>query len=208
MNYTTNYELKKPAGTDFYDIGNENDNMDILDRVIKELDDDFTALETRVDTLAGNLTALTTRVATAESSVASMNARVTAAENNVAGLKTRMTTAENNIAAITTRSHNRWVVHGENSSGDSDVITCTAWIKNGVCCVEIDHGIAGGSVAAGYWEPDEPNSFPWPANQVKISYAYVTGSRQTYMTARIDPTAKKIYHAGLCGNTLRFIYPL
>ena len=31
MEYTENYDLKKPEGTDIYDIKNENDNMDIID---------------------------------------------------------------------------------------------------------------------------------------------------------------------------------
>lgn len=31
MNKTTNYELKKPEGTDFYDIDDFNDNMDTID---------------------------------------------------------------------------------------------------------------------------------------------------------------------------------
>ena len=29
---TTNYGLTKPEGSDFYDIGVQNDNMDIIDR--------------------------------------------------------------------------------------------------------------------------------------------------------------------------------
>lgn len=31
MNKTTNYELNKPEGTDFYDVDDFNDNMDIID---------------------------------------------------------------------------------------------------------------------------------------------------------------------------------
>ena len=34
MQYTTNFNLKKPEGTDLYDIGNENDNMDTLDEAL------------------------------------------------------------------------------------------------------------------------------------------------------------------------------
>lgn len=34
MQYTTNYNLKKPEGTDLYNIGNENDNMDALDAAL------------------------------------------------------------------------------------------------------------------------------------------------------------------------------
>ena len=37
MNHTTNLELKKPEATDYYDIQNENDNMDILDAAIGAL---------------------------------------------------------------------------------------------------------------------------------------------------------------------------
>jgi len=36
MNYTDNLNLKKPEGTDVYNIENENDNMDIIDNTIHE----------------------------------------------------------------------------------------------------------------------------------------------------------------------------
>ena len=36
---TTNYNLKKPAETDFYDIADNNENMDILDTNLKRVDD-------------------------------------------------------------------------------------------------------------------------------------------------------------------------
>ena len=36
---TTNYNLKKPAETDFYDIADSNDNWDILDTNLKRVDD-------------------------------------------------------------------------------------------------------------------------------------------------------------------------
>lgn len=36
MNYTDNLNLKKPEGTDVYNIENENDNMDIIDATIHE----------------------------------------------------------------------------------------------------------------------------------------------------------------------------
>lgn len=38
MKYTTNYNLKKPDATDFYDVQNDNDNADILDGKLKELE--------------------------------------------------------------------------------------------------------------------------------------------------------------------------
>lgn len=39
MNKTTNLELKKPEGTDFYSVADFNDNMDILDaEVVKKLE--------------------------------------------------------------------------------------------------------------------------------------------------------------------------
>ena len=37
MNRTDNYNLKKPEGTDFYNVGDFNDNMDILDEVIADI---------------------------------------------------------------------------------------------------------------------------------------------------------------------------
>lgn len=39
MQTTTNYELKKPETTDIYDISNENDNMDVIDAIMKSLSD-------------------------------------------------------------------------------------------------------------------------------------------------------------------------
>ena len=35
MQYTTNLNLKKPEATDLYDIGNENDNMDVEISIVK-----------------------------------------------------------------------------------------------------------------------------------------------------------------------------
>lgn len=44
--YTTNYNLKKPEGTDFYNIADFNGNADILDAALKTVADNaaFTAL--------------------------------------------------------------------------------------------------------------------------------------------------------------------
>jgi hypothetical protein len=39
MNNTTNYNLKKPESTDFYDVEDQNDNMDIIDGALKSHDD-------------------------------------------------------------------------------------------------------------------------------------------------------------------------
>ena len=35
MKYTKNYQFKKPDSDDAYDIGNENDNMDLIDETLK-----------------------------------------------------------------------------------------------------------------------------------------------------------------------------
>lgn len=37
MNKTTNYNLNKPEGTDFYDIEDHNDNMDIIDEALHDI---------------------------------------------------------------------------------------------------------------------------------------------------------------------------
>lgn len=37
MNRTTYFELKKPAGSDFYDVGDQNYNMDVIDAALHEL---------------------------------------------------------------------------------------------------------------------------------------------------------------------------
>lgn len=44
MTTTTNYELKKPESTDFYDVGDQNDNMDIIDGALKENADGISGL--------------------------------------------------------------------------------------------------------------------------------------------------------------------
>lgn len=41
---TTNYGLTKPEGSDFYDIGVQNDNMDIIDKQMKANANDITQL--------------------------------------------------------------------------------------------------------------------------------------------------------------------
>lgn len=48
MQNTTYYNLKKPEGTDFYNIENENDNMDIIDAELKEHDDAISELNTKI----------------------------------------------------------------------------------------------------------------------------------------------------------------
>lgn len=54
MQNTTNYNLKKPEGTDFYNIENENDNMDIIDAELKEHDDAISELNTNGLVYRGN----------------------------------------------------------------------------------------------------------------------------------------------------------
>jgi hypothetical protein len=45
MNNTTNYNLKKPESTDFYNVDDSNDNMDIIDTEMKSQSDKITTLE-------------------------------------------------------------------------------------------------------------------------------------------------------------------
>lgn len=40
MTTTTYYNLKKPAGTDFYDVADQNGNMDIIDAALHEIASD------------------------------------------------------------------------------------------------------------------------------------------------------------------------
>lgn len=37
MNYTSNYNLRKPSNNDFYDIADPNANMDIIDEALDDL---------------------------------------------------------------------------------------------------------------------------------------------------------------------------
>ena len=50
--FTTNYNLRKPAGSDFVTVASDiNASMDILDSEIKEREDEVVALDARTDTL-------------------------------------------------------------------------------------------------------------------------------------------------------------
>lgn len=49
MQNTTYYNLKKPEGTDFYNIENENDNMDVIDGELKDHADAITELNTKTN---------------------------------------------------------------------------------------------------------------------------------------------------------------
>ena len=48
---TTNYGLTKPEGSDFYDIGVQNDNMDIIDKQMKANAKDIAQLNSDYDTI-------------------------------------------------------------------------------------------------------------------------------------------------------------
>ena len=45
---TTNYGLTKPEGSDFYDIGVQNDNMDIIDKQMKANAKDIAQLNSEI----------------------------------------------------------------------------------------------------------------------------------------------------------------
>ena len=56
---TTNYGLTKPEGSDFYDIGVQNDNMDIIDKQMKANANDIAQLNSDTKSiiqLLGNMT--------------------------------------------------------------------------------------------------------------------------------------------------------
>ena len=65
MDKTPNYKLNKPAQTDFYDVDDFNENMDIVDAKLKVLDTQSTTAE-------GALGGLTTRVGTAEGKISAI----------------------------------------------------------------------------------------------------------------------------------------
>ena len=58
MDLTANYNLGKPLGTEDYDVGVPNANMDIIDGLLKARADGETALDGRVDALDGRVDAL------------------------------------------------------------------------------------------------------------------------------------------------------
>jgi len=58
VKYTSNYNLKKPEGTDIVNIDDLNDNADILDQKLKEIENkaDETKVSKSGDTMTGILT--------------------------------------------------------------------------------------------------------------------------------------------------------
>lgn len=59
MNKTSHYDLNKPEGTDFYNINDHNQNMDILDQKVYELesDDSKELVENKVQEITPSSTA-------------------------------------------------------------------------------------------------------------------------------------------------------
>ena len=61
---TTNYNLKKPSGNDFFDINDFNDNADIIDEEIKnvniKVENLFTATQSALNTLDNNVSSINT----------------------------------------------------------------------------------------------------------------------------------------------------
>ena len=66
---TTNYNLKKPSGNDFFDINDFNDNADIIDEEIKnvniKVENLFTATQSALNTLDNNVSSINTSKANA-----------------------------------------------------------------------------------------------------------------------------------------------
>lgn len=62
MENTTNYNLKKPGSNDYYDIQDQNDNMDVIDGALEEND-------TSIDTLNGNVGQLSVLTTTEKTSL-------------------------------------------------------------------------------------------------------------------------------------------
>ena len=59
---TTNYNLTKPSGEDFYDVKVQNDNMDIIDGQLKGLHDNLDSVDTQLQTVNDNANNLSTEV--------------------------------------------------------------------------------------------------------------------------------------------------
>lgn len=66
MANTTNYNFIKPGANDYYDIGDQNDNWDAADTILKEHEDAIEALE---DHLEGTLTAGQTSITISDPSI-------------------------------------------------------------------------------------------------------------------------------------------
>lgn len=71
---TTNYNLKKPASDEFYNVADQNDNMDIIDTQLKQNADDIEANST-------NLAMLQEKVTTHLDNVAHVSGRLYAYKN-------------------------------------------------------------------------------------------------------------------------------
>ena len=126
MTYTDNYNLKKPAQTEFVNVDDLNDNADAIDEQMKVNADAISAEATRAegaeDTLSKNLSSEIARAKAAEQAnadnITAEATRAKAAEDtltkNLSAEATRAAAAESanatNISALQTSFNNLWTV--------------------------------------------------------------------------------------------------
>ncbi|PHV72192.1 hypothetical protein CS063_01585 [Sporanaerobium hydrogeniformans] len=82
-NYTTNYNLKKPLGTENYNIEDQNGNMDIIDQKLGEQAEQISGCLEKMGPLTGLMTSVKTNI------VAAINSLCTLASTTVNGLMSK-----------------------------------------------------------------------------------------------------------------------
>ena len=73
---TTYYNLKKPAGTDYYNVADFNGNADKLDAALHTHDGNISTINSNISTINGNITSINTTVNGHTSSISTINTKL------------------------------------------------------------------------------------------------------------------------------------
>lgn len=138
---TPNISLNKPEYSDHVKIARYNENMDILDRIIKNHEDRITTLEGEVDDLQKRMTqaeedidALETEIKNIKTEIANIKNDITNINNTIAemgektnDLTTRVEKLESRVTAIENSMVKEIVFHGETFTPTNGTINLKDW---------------------------------------------------------------------------------
>ncbi len=110
MQYSTNYHMNLPDGTDRYNVEDFNANIRIIDANMKSINDASNSSSSSVNNFAGRLTAVETKANTNANNISNLSTRVSTVEektddldtinSNITSLKTRATNLEKKASAL------------------------------------------------------------------------------------------------------------
>lgn len=145
---TPNISLNKPEYSDHVKIARYNENMDILDRLIKDhedritqLESDVDALEKRMDTAETNIKNLQTDVKNIKNDITKIQGDITTINNNIKNLQgetddlkarvtkveNRCTALENRVSIIESTMVKKIVYHGKEFTPTDNAIELESW---------------------------------------------------------------------------------